>query len=185
MPNPKHKAFTLIELLVTLSMSCILAFIALPKLSAVIEKKRANAITFTIQRTLSFARKKAVMRRKTITVCGIQHTEKCVEENIRALLVFDDSNKNKQRDSNEALYLKQQIQTKGQVTLFASLDARHINFKQQGETQQAGSFIYCVPGAPQLARRVTFSMSGRSYLGRDKNKDGIIEHASGKPITCS
>lgn len=187
--NPKFnykfmKGFTLLELLITICMAFILIFVAVPNLIDFHRKQNADAVTAEIRRTLSIARQYAVSTQKTITACGIIDTHTCTKNHINSLLIFVDENNNKTLDSNEYLLLNRDIKHQGSLRLSASLGARHIQFNGNGSSKQAGSFIYCVPEKPTLARRIVFSMTGRSYIGKDMDGDGIITLANKKPITC-
>lgn len=178
------RGFTLLELLITISIMFIVMFVAVPNLIDLHRKQNADTVTADIRRTLSVARQYAVSTQKTITACGIVDTYTCTKNNIHGFLVFVDENNNKALDSNEYLLLNRDIKHQGFLKLSASLGAKHIQFNGDGSSKQAGSFIYCVPERPTLARRIVFSMTGRSYIGKDMDGDGIITLANKKPITC-
>lgn len=178
------RGFTLLELLITISIAFILIFVAVPNLMDFHRKQNADAVTAEIRRTLSVARQYAVSTQKIITACGIVDTKTCAKNNINSLLIFIDANNNKALDSNEYLLLNREIKHQGSLKLSASFGAKYIQFNSNGSSKQAGSFIYCVPEKPTLARRIVFSMTGRSYIGRDMDGDGIITLANKKPITC-
>lgn len=178
------RGFTLLELLITISIVFILIFVAVPNLIDFHHKQNADTVRADIRRTLSVARQYAVSTQKTITACGIVDTHTCTKNNISGFLVFVDENNNKALDSNEYLLLNRELKHQGFLKLSASLGAKHIQFNGNGSSKQAGSFIYCVPEKPTLARRIVFSMTGRSYIGRDMDGDGIITLANKKPITC-
>ena len=178
------QGFTLLELLVTVSIAFILIFVAVPNLIDFHHKQNADAVTAEIRRTLSVARQYAVSTQKVITACGIVDTNTCNKNGINGLLIFIDENGNKTLDTDEYLLLNREIKHKGSLKLSASLGAKYIQFNGNGSSKQAGSFIYCVPDKPTLARRIVVSLTGRSYIGRDTDGDGVITLANKKPITC-
>lgn len=185
--KPYHQTaqgFTLLELIITISIAFILIFVAVPNLIDFHRKQNADAVTAEIRRTLSVARQYAVNTQKIVTACGIVDTNTCAKNDINGLLIFIDENNNKTLDTNEYLLLNREIKHQGSLKLSASLGAKHIQFNGNGSSKQAGSFIYCVPKKPTLARRIVFSMTGRSYIGKDMDGDGIITLANKKPITC-
>ena len=185
--KPHHnfaQGFTLLELLITISIAFILIFVAVPNLIDFHHKQNADAVTAEIRRTLSVARQYAVSTQQIITTCGIADTNTCSKNNINSLLIFIDENNNKTLDSNEYHLLNREIKHQGSLKLSASFGAKHIQFTGDGSSKQTGSFIYCVPEKSTLARRIVFSLTGRSYIGKDMNGDGIIALANNKPITC-
>jgi type IV fimbrial biogenesis protein FimT len=50
---------------------------------------------------------------------------------------------------------------------------------------QNGNFLYCAAGgAATEARMVIVNPQGRLRIARDRNGDGIVEDAAGRPVSC-
>ena len=177
--------FTLVSSIITLSIIAILGSIAAPNLSVFLSKQEGRATIGIIHRNLSKARAHALKNDVDITVCGINKHGECVKSNFKELIMFEDYNDNAAVDEDDTITYISKLDYSGQLKLSASLGKKFIRLKRTGSSQQAGSFIYCDATNPRASNRVTISMSGRSYLGRDKNNDGIIELTNGKPISCS
>lgn len=64
----RSKGFTLVELLITVSLVAILAAIALPNFSGIIQNSRADTEVSDLQRALNFARLEAINRGVSIQV---------------------------------------------------------------------------------------------------------------------
>ena len=64
----RAKGFTLIELLITVTLVGILAAIAVPNFSSIIQKSKADAEVSDLQRALNFARLEAINRGVNMSV---------------------------------------------------------------------------------------------------------------------
>lgn len=66
--NRRAKGFTLIELLITVTLVGILAAIAVPNFSSMIQKSKADSEVSDLQRALNFARLEAINRGVNMSV---------------------------------------------------------------------------------------------------------------------
>lgn len=66
----RNQGFTLIDLMVTLSVLSVVAAIAIPAFGNMIETSRQEALKDEVESTLHNARTQAVLRRRTIEICG-------------------------------------------------------------------------------------------------------------------
>lgn len=76
MPN-KDQGFTLVELLITLALLAIVANIAVPAFDGLITRNRQQALMEQVEGILVNARADAVLKRRTIEVCGSSDGETC------------------------------------------------------------------------------------------------------------
>ncbi|WNO09866.1 GspH/FimT family pseudopilin [Teredinibacter sp. KSP-S5-2] len=180
----RDQGFTLIDLLIAISILAILFGMAIPQFSVIQAKAEAKSTTSAIRRSLAFGRQKAVVEQKHITVCGADGNLRCEKNNPQNIIVFDDKNNDRQYTNDEILYSNLALTYSGTLKLRASLGRSYIEFRSNGSAKQAGSFEYCKPGIPTASRRVTISLPGRPYIGRDFDNDGVVEDAKGKPIKC-
>jgi len=181
----KHTAgFTLIELLVGLGISVILTAYAFPNFITARHRSRAQVSMTRIERALAVARQYAIEGNEQVTVCGVDKDKKCDNQSLHDVVVFVDTNDNKTPDKGELILADQGLDAPDYLKLQASLGRNYIRFDTDGSAQEAGSFIYCNAHYPSFAARITISMAGRFYRGRDSNSDGVVEDAQGHAIRC-
>jgi len=178
---------TLFELVSVMAIVAILAASGTPIFMHLIARYKANSVSTSIYQQLQFARNTAMNRGYKVTLCGSEDGEHCTNRSILKILVFKDEDNNHHLNKTDlALQLIDLGLKAQQVQLRAALNRNYIEFDGNGRARQSGSFIYCSPNKEaRNSRRVVISLSGRAYLARDKDGDGIIEQANGEPITCS
>ncbi|BCD96907.1 GspH/FimT family pseudopilin [Marinagarivorans cellulosilyticus] len=156
---------TLIELLIAISIVAILAATALPSMTYWQAKNAADTTTHILFQQLQAAREFAINQGSAVSLCGINTHGKCSPNNIIALQIFIDSNKNKHQDNHEMLLAQTTLPNRGELTLNAHTA---IRMKADGSSNTPASFIYC-PSIPEasLIRKITISFSGRSYIAQD------------------
>lgn len=176
---------TLIDLLIYMALLAILLGLGSPNIRDTLAHYKSDTAARTVWRTLAKARESAVLSGDTTTFCGIDEHNQCVRNNIRALAVFHDSNDDQQIDNDETLVTRTELKYPGSIRLQASRGKR-VTYRHNGRPRQlGGSIILCHnSGKPEYIRRVTFNPSGRHYLARDKNGDGIIAGYDGAAIEC-
>lgn len=108
MPSQRIEGYTLIELLIATTIICILAQIGIGGMYSLIAKTRNNIALQTTITTLDRARSLAVTRNKRVGVCMLTAEATCSPDwTGDDLAVFVDSNKNRQRDTEEELIYRQ------------------------------------------------------------------------------
>lgn len=102
--------FTLIELMVTIAIVAILAGLALPSFTQMMEVNRISAITNQFTSSLTYARNEAVARNKHVVFCRVNDATLsrpvCAASGSswnNGWIVFVDDNENNNLDSNELL----------------------------------------------------------------------------------
>ena len=73
--------FTLIEMIVTVSIVAILASIAAPSFSSMLERNKATAVANEMVSALLLARSEALKRRNNVTVCTSMDQTTCAGNN--------------------------------------------------------------------------------------------------------
>jgi type IV fimbrial biogenesis protein FimT len=76
MPD-RDQGFTLIELLITLALLAIVANIAVPAFESLIVRNRQQALMEQVQDVLHNARAEAVLKRRTLEICGSSDGQTC------------------------------------------------------------------------------------------------------------
>ncbi len=76
MPN-KDQGFTLVELLITLALLAIVANIAVPAFDGLITRNRQQALMEQVEAILVNARADAILKRRTVEICGSADGQTC------------------------------------------------------------------------------------------------------------
>ena len=181
--------FTMIELLSALVILAILLATAGPAFNRYLADTRARSAMAHMQTLFAYARFEAVHSGRRTTLCAVNATGLCARDwnADHAVSVFHDRNENRRLDSNEDV--KRSVQwpiRQGRLSWRASLAATHLTFDSLGATWQNGTLIYCPRiGDARLARALVISQTGRSYLSRDRDGDGIREDRNGVNLVCT
>jgi len=183
----RFSGLTLIELVSAMSIVAILAVSGTPIFMQLIARHKANSISTAIYQQLQFARNTAMNRGYKVTLCGSKDGKHCTNRSILKILIFKDEDNNYQLDKSDLVIQAIDLDLKGQQLKFkAALNRNYIEFDGNGRARQSGSFIYCSQTKEAgNSRRVVISLSGRVYLARDRDGDGVIEQANGNPIACA
>lgn len=177
--------FTLIELLITTTLLVIIATIAVPSFSELIDDMRNRQAGRELFSLMNYARSMAVTRRQRVIVCGSSDGRFCDGNWNGIIIVFADTNNNRRRDGDDPLLRASNNMPKQSQLSIGSLD-NYLRYKPDGRLIRTGSFLYCPPDRD--ARKgwiIVFYISGRAYFGRDYNGDGIAERGTtGKNLSC-
>lgn len=76
MPNG-NQGFTLVELLITLALVAIVANIAVPAFEGLITRNRQQALMEQVETSLNKARTDAILKRRTVEICGSNNGQTC------------------------------------------------------------------------------------------------------------
>lgn len=181
--------FTMIELLIALMILSILLAIAGPGFSRYFAETRARTAMAHMQTLFAYARFEAVHSARKMTLCALDPDGRCSRDwgPEHAVSVFHDQNENRRADSDEVLMRSVRWPIKkGRLFWRASLAATHLTFDSGGATWQNGTLIYCPENRdPNHARALVISQTGRSYLTRDRDGDGIREDRKGVNLDCT
>jgi len=183
----KFSGLTLIELVSVMAIVAILATSGTPIFMHLMARYKANSVSTTIYQQLQFARSAAMNRGYKVTLCGSEDGKGCTNRSILKMLVFKDEDNNHRLDKTDLVIQVIDLGLKAQqLQLKAALNRSYIEFDANGRARQSGSFNYCSQNnEARNSRRVVISLSGRVYLARDKDGDGIVKQANGKPIACT
>jgi type IV fimbrial biogenesis protein FimT len=107
--NSISRGFTIVELLITIAIVAILASLAGPSFSLLLERNRISTITNQFTGALTYARNEAVTRNRRVVVCKVADATlalpQCQAGSAwdNGWIVFIDDNGNSQLDANEML----------------------------------------------------------------------------------
>lgn len=185
---PRCRGMTLIELLAVLSIVAISAqLFGITFQSALANMRSASAMRH-IASIMALARHEAILRRRPVTVCAVDATDRCQrdwQKNHR-ITAFIDDNENRRYEPGEVKLreITWPLQD-GTLSWRASLARPYLEFEETGATWQNGTLFYCPASRDaRQARALVISQSGRNYLPGDTNGDGIREDRTGRNLRC-
>jgi type IV fimbrial biogenesis protein FimT len=183
--NSNIKAFTLIEFMVSVSVTSILAAIAIPNLSDFIVQLRVDNEISSLHRMLLITRNAAINSGHKAIVCPLNTSFQCTGQWQDELSVFVDENNNKKLDANEKVIIKR-TEIKTNDKLVYAKGRNKITFKPTGQLSGLanGTFRYCPQSYKKYSRGIVLARSGRMYQSDDIDNDGIDENRGNKEIKC-
>lgn len=184
-PNSSIKGFTLIELMVSISVTSILAAIAVPNFSEFIVQLRVDNEIASLHRMLLITRNAAINSGHKAIICSLNNSFQCTGQWQNELSVFVDVNDNKKFDTNEnVISIRAEINTSDKLVY--GKGRNKITFKPTGQLSGLanGTFRYCPRDHKNLSRGIVVARSGRLYPSSDIDNDGIDEKRGGEEINC-
>ncbi|MCY3837220.1 MAG: GspH/FimT family protein [Gammaproteobacteria bacterium] len=178
---------TLSELLTTLVVAALLAGAAVPAMSALTTRAKADAALEQLSRAIRFTRYQAITHRTNATLCPGRETE-CGRRDSwhEGAMVFLDANANGVRDAGEAVLQRLPPLEGLRVRWRSFRNRKSLSMRPDGTTDwQPGNMVVCpVDGDAKLARQLIVNAQGRVRFSRDEDGDGIVEDARGRPVSC-
>jgi len=179
---------TLVELLVTLVIAALLMGLALPAFLELTAASRSTAALNQLIGSVHLARSSAVTHHATVTLCpGAGRSCFGRDQWHRGALLFLDRDGDGRVDDDEPVLRRlPPVDGGGRIYWRSFRNRTYLRFVPRGYTQwQNGSFLYCPAGGEaRRARMIILNAQGRVRAARDGNGDGVVEDASGRPVSC-
>lgn len=178
-------------MLVTLAITAILLGMAGPWFIDLSKRQESTAAINQLIGAIQFTRSAAISMHRTVTLCPVSDKNRyiCGKRNQwhKGALAFIDKNSSGKVDNDEALLQRFPALKKGSITYWRSFrNKTYLQINSRGLTNwQNGNLLYCPPGDdPKFARQIILNVAGRVRLARDRDHDGVVENAKGKPVNC-
>jgi type IV fimbrial biogenesis protein FimT len=183
--NSNLKGFTLIELMVSVSVTSILAAIAIPNFNDFIVQMRVDNEISQLHRMLLITRNAAINSGQKAIICPLDNAFQCTSQWQNELSVFVDVNDNKEFDNNEKV-ISYRAAINAEDKLIYGKGRNKITFKPTGQLSGLanGTFRYCPLNHKEKSRGIVVARSGRLYQSSDNNNDGVDENRGNKAINC-
>ncbi|AHL74291.1 general secretion pathway protein GspH [Stutzerimonas stutzeri] len=162
----REQGFTLIELLITLVLLAIAANIALPAFDGLIARSRQQTLMEQVESILNNARAEAVLRRRTIEICGSSNGQTCSANWVSGWLV---------RTSDNQILQLTQLPTHDDLRW--SGFQQSIRYRDNGSSPTGnGRFYQC--HKQQVAWQLILNRQGRLRHGTPAENSGSADLCS-------
>lgn len=174
--------FSLVEIMIVLAIVSILGITALPSLQTMVHRNRVASEVNHFLSQLHLARSEAIKQGTRIVICQSPDAQTCARTSgwEQGWIIFKDNNLNRQHDDGELLLRTDRaLSSTIRISTGASLHSRRtIVYQATGLAPgSTATFTFCSPGAPDLARAIILSNTGRPRLSATR--------ADGSTIKCS
>lgn len=173
--------FTLGELMITVSITGILASIAVPSMNNFLNLQRAKNDIRALKHVISSARAQAIQTQLPVVICPTKASGECERQWDKPIQVFIDANNNQIQEEGEKIL--NIIDASDTNFSLRSFQRTFLRFTNRGFSN-TGSFTYCALTQPETSSVLIFSRMGRSRPGQDSNNNGIVELANGNDAPC-
>lgn len=183
----QETGLTLLELLVCLVIVALLAALAAPGWSDLVEDKRGDLVIRRLNQAIELARISAVTYGEVVTLCRSRNGFECRGDWEDGVLVFRDPELNRYLEAEQqALRYVDFGASDGRIVWRAFGNRQYLQFTPLGFTRnQNGNFTWCPDSGDQRhARQLIVNRTGRTRRALDSDGDGIPEDSRGRPLRC-
>ncbi len=183
----KCRGFTLTELLVGITITSMLAMMALPKLNGFTISLRVDNEISALHRMILTARNSAINSGKRAIICPLSSKTPitCTTQWHQAISVFVDNNNDGNYDENDTIIRVKAAIPSSDKLQYAQSSLIYTALGNLSASPVTSAFSYCPDGDADKSRGIIVSASGRSYITSDTDNDGKDEDRNKNHITCS
>jgi type IV fimbrial biogenesis protein FimT len=163
---------TLIELIFVTAIAALLGTFALPSLRAWLLDARHSSRTTAFVVSALLARSESLRRAHPVTLCASDDGRRCGEDFAKGWIVFEDQDRDGERQAAEPLLDAYETQAGGKVR---STRPRFV-WRPHGRRSTNGTVTFCSPTPAGRSRAVIVS-----YTGRPRTSDRLSE---GERLDC-
>ncbi|MEI8030996.1 MAG: GspH/FimT family protein [Comamonadaceae bacterium] len=174
--------YSLVELLVVLTLSSILALLAVPSMTAMINTQRSISLGNAFLAGLNLARNEAIKRNARTVLCKSSDGLSCTTSGgwQQGWIMFHDVNNNALLDVGEQVIQSQAAVSQGLSLTGNTNVANYVSYSASGSSKlisgafQAGTFSLCLdPVVVGDVRQIVLSSTGRA-----RSKKGLASDCS-------
>ena len=176
--------FTIIELMIVLAIAAILAALAAPSFTTIIQDNRLVTQVNELQAALGLARSEAIKTNNNVTTCRSSDGASCAGSWQNGWIVFIDNDAYGTVDIDDTiLRVHGSISGGGNSLVF---NQTRVIYTGNGFVRGAsnGTFTFCDDRGPTSAKAIIISTTGRPRLALDSNNDGTVEGGNGNNVVC-
>ena len=165
----RTRGATLTELLTVLGILSVLATASYSVID--LTGSEARQFSMIMMRSLSLAKRQAVGTGERVTLCASTDGSSCIRdwEGDVSILIFTDSNDNRQLDAGDVLHHNQALTLRrGRGFWRGSLGRPYMRFRVGGSAVEYGRYTYCpLSGDQRYFRQLVINRVGRAYQHHD------------------
>ncbi|MEE4380547.1 MAG: GspH/FimT family pseudopilin [Pseudomonadales bacterium] len=169
MHGPGSGGWTLAELLVTLAVAALLGAVAVPGMTGLLERTRAETTLTRVQAAVQFTRTAAVTSGSAAVLCPVGADGRCGGDWSEGFTVFLDRDRDARRDEDEPLLRRfPGVEPGARLQFRAFRTGRFLRMRPNGQTDwQNGRLLYCPPAdSAAEPAEVVINVQGRARAVR-------------------
>lgn len=184
--HTQTSGFTLVELILVTALVAIMAAVAIPSASQLLDHSQNRAEVNDLFGFLASARSEAVRSGYVHTLCPLDAgSSACGRDWNSPLYLFEDPFNERKLTSHTNVKRVLPPPDRGYL-LVRSLSRSYFQYRPDGQIfSDLGNITWCPEsGAPDNAAHLIVSRGGRIRLATDEDSDGVVEDAGGNPVVC-
>jgi len=189
MLRKRECGFTMVELLIALVVLFVVINFATLNWQGFVERQQGRQLRTHLRTTFQVARYEAIRNNRLVTMCPLDTTNNCVSAWEGPITVFlDQSNQKALLNPNDIIRTFESLE-KGSLKASKSgpYERRYFQFNPDGTVHGSiGNLTWCPTSKfAQRGFQVVVNFAGRIRWAQDRDHDGVVENASGDPISCA
>lgn len=180
-----QQGYTLLEVMTVTALLAITLSFAVPAGTQMLESSQRHATVSSLITGLNLARNSAIQEQTLITFCPLDIQDKCSHDWSGAITLFRDPKKlRKLSDAAQVIRIFSPPE-RGRL-IVNSANRPYFSWSPDGMAWYAmGNIIWCPnDDDASKAAQLRINMGGRPQTAKDRDGDGVVEDAYGKPVKC-